>query len=83
MRKLVLLGGGYGNIKVLTGLLQHQLPDDLEIILVDRNPFRSLKTEFYTIAAGTAAETDVRVEFPKDDRVKYVFKEITQRPDCL
>ncbi|HLT56103.1 MAG TPA: FAD-dependent oxidoreductase [Bacillota bacterium] len=78
MRKLVLLGGGYGNIKVLTGLLQHQLPDDLEIILVDRNPFRSLKTEFYTIAAGTAAETDVRVEFPKDDRVKYVFKEITK-----
>ncbi|RLL42741.1 NAD(P)/FAD-dependent oxidoreductase [Oceanobacillus piezotolerans] len=76
MRRLVILGGGYGGIKVLNGLLNHQLPEDLNITLVDRNPFRSLKTEFYTIAAGTSAETDVRVEFPDDKRVEYVFREI-------
>lgn len=78
MKRLVILGGGYGGIKVLNGLLDYQLPEDLEIVLIDRNPFRSLKTEFYTIAAGTSAETDVRVDFPNDNRVQYVFKEIAQ-----
>lgn len=78
MAKLVILGGGYGSIKVLTGLLDTDLPQDLEITLIDRNPFRSLKTEFYAIAAGTVAETEVRVDFPEDNRVQYIFKEITK-----
>lgn len=75
MKKLVILGGGYGGIKVLTGLLD-RIPDDIEVTLIDCNPFRSLKTEFYTIAAGTVADTEVRVDFPKDDRVNYIFKEV-------
>jgi NADH dehydrogenase len=78
MKRLVILGGGYGSIKILSGLLESDLPHDLQITLVDRNPFRSLKTEFYTIAAGTVAETDVRVDFPEDKRVQYLFKEITK-----
>lgn len=76
MAKLVILGGGYGSIKILNGLLDSELPNDLEITLIDRNPFRSLKTEFYAIAAGTVAETEVRVDFPEDSRVQYIFKEI-------
>ena len=78
MKKLVILGGGYGGIKVLTGLLDHQLPEDIHITVVDRNPFRSLKTEFFTIAAGTVAEKDVRVDFPDDKRVQYVYRDITK-----
>src|SRR5699024_2238291 len=78
MAKLVILGGGYGSIKVLSGLLESDLPHDIEITLIDRNPFRSLKTEFYTIAAGTVADSEVRVDFPKDKRVQYVFKEVTK-----
>lgn len=78
MKRLVILGGGYGGIKVLSGLLENYLPDDIEITLIDRNPFRSLKTEFYTIAAGTVADSEVRVEFPEDKRVQYMFKEVTK-----
>ncbi|WP_085993908.1 NAD(P)/FAD-dependent oxidoreductase [Oceanobacillus senegalensis] len=78
MKRLVILGGGYGGIKVLNGILNYQLPEDLQIIVVDRNPFRSLKTEFYAIAASTSAETDVRVAFPDDERVTYLFREITK-----
>lgn len=78
MKRLVILGGGYGGIKVLNGLLAYQLPEDIEIILIDRNPFRSLKTEFYAIAAGTSAETQVRVEFPKDERVTYMYREVSK-----
>src|SRR5699024_5335101 len=73
MKNLVILGGGYGGIKVLTGLLNTSLPDDIQIIVVDKNPYHSYKTEFHTIVAGTAADIDVRTNFPKDDRVKYEY----------
>lgn len=76
MKRLVILGGGYGGIKVLLGLLDQQLPEDLNITVIDRNPYHSLKTEFFTIAAGTVAERDVRLAFPDDKRVHYVYKEI-------
>jgi len=80
MKNLVILGGGYGGIKILAGLLdqQERLTDDIHITLIDSNPFRSLKTEFYAIAAGTVAETDVRVPFPETDRVNYIFGDITK-----
>lgn len=73
MKKLVILGGGYGGMKVLTGLLNTALPDDLQIIVVDKNPYHSYKTEFHTIVAGTAADIDVRANFPKHDQVQYEF----------
>ncbi|MDY0394366.1 NAD(P)/FAD-dependent oxidoreductase [Virgibacillus halophilus] len=76
MRHIVILGGGYGGIKVLIGLLSRNLPDDVQITLVDKNPYQSLKTEFFTIAAGTAAERDVRLDFPEDDRIQYIFHDV-------
>src|SRR5699024_1822881 len=69
---------GYGGMNILTTLLDQVLPDDLEITVVDKNPYHSLKTEFYTIAAGTVADTDVRLNFPIDNRVKYEFGEIEE-----
>lgn len=73
MKKLVILGGGYGGLKVLSTLIEQKLPDDIEITLIDKNPYHSLKTEFYTIAAGTVADKDARIAFPKHDQVNYVF----------
>lgn len=78
MRRLVILGGGYGGLKVLQNVINNRLPDDLEIMLIDKNPYHSLKTEFYTIAAGTCADKDVRLHFPKDDAITYVFSEVTK-----
>src|SRR5690625_5913601 len=78
MKRLVVLGGGYGGLKVILGLLENQLPEDIEIILIDRNPYHSIKTEFYTIAAGTSAEKDIRLAFPDDKRVQYVYGEINK-----
>ncbi|MFC4411372.1 NAD(P)/FAD-dependent oxidoreductase [Chungangia koreensis] len=76
MRKLVLLGGGYGNIRILLRLLPNNLPEDVEITLVDRTPFHSLKTEFYALAAGTVSDADVRVQFPQHERLKVANGEI-------
>ncbi|SIT91951.1 NAD(P)/FAD-dependent oxidoreductase [Edaphobacillus lindanitolerans] len=75
MKKLVLLGGGYGNMRILLRLLPN-LPEDREIILVDRTPFHSLKTEFYALAAGTVPDAEVRVAFPEHERLKMVTGEI-------
>src|SRR5690625_3437138 len=78
MERLVILGSGYGGLKVLSTLLGEVLPSNLDITVIDRNPYHSLKTEFYTIAAGTAADRDIRRNFPKDERINYVFGEIEQ-----
>ncbi|HLR67662.1 NAD(P)/FAD-dependent oxidoreductase [Virgibacillus alimentarius] len=78
MRNLVILGGGYGGFRILYKLLDQDLPDDIEITVIDKNPYHSLKTEFYTIAAGTVADKEVRIDFPKNDRVTYVFGEVNQ-----
>lgn len=78
MKRLVILGGGYGGVKTLLTLLENKVPDDVHITLVDRNPYHSLKTEFYAIAAGTSADRDVRIPFPIDERVSYVYGEIKE-----
>lgn len=82
MRKLVLLGAGYGNMRILLRLLTKELPADIEITLVDRTPFHSLKTEFYALAAGTVSDTEVRVPLPEHSQLKVVGGEIIEvRPD--
>ncbi|MFF5995909.1 NAD(P)/FAD-dependent oxidoreductase [Lysinibacillus sp. KU-BSD001] len=78
MKKLVLLGGGYGNMRVLLRLLPNNLPLDTEITLIDRAPFHSLKTEFYALAAGTSTDKEVRVAFPEHDRLKKVYGEVVR-----
>ena len=78
MRKLVLLGGGYGNMRVLLRLLPNDLPSDVEITLVDRTPFHSMKTEFYALAAGTESDQEIRVPFPEHERLQVVNGEVKE-----
>jgi len=78
MERLVILGGGYGGLNILLTLLEQRMPDDIQITLIDKNPYHSLKTEFYTIAAGTVADKDIRAKFPTEEHVDYVFGEVNQ-----
>lgn len=75
MKNLVLLGGGYGNMRVLLRLLPN-LPSDVHITLIDRTAFHSLKTEFYALAAGTISDTHVRVAFPEHERLTLKTGEV-------
>lgn len=77
MKKLVLLGGGYGGMKILERLLP-ALPEDVQIVLVDRCPYHSLKTEFYALAAGTIPDNEVRVPFPNHPQLETVFGEVVK-----
>lgn len=77
MKKLVILGGGYGGMKILSELLPSQLPEDVSVTLIDRVPYHCLKTEFYALAAGTVSDKEVRVSFPDDPRLQIKYGEIT------
>ncbi|WP_336824244.1 NAD(P)/FAD-dependent oxidoreductase [Sporosarcina sp. USHLN248] len=78
MRKLVLLGAGYGNMRILLRLLNKDLPDDVKITLIDRTPFHSLKTEFYALAAGTAPDSDIRVALPEHEQLEFIEGEVSK-----
>ncbi|MFD0590733.1 NAD(P)/FAD-dependent oxidoreductase [Paenibacillus sp. GCM10027627] len=77
MRKLVILGGGYGGLALANELLEKQLPIDVSIMLVDRMPFQGLKTEYYALAAGTVSDLELRVKFPSDPRLQLAYGEVT------
>ncbi|KIL42624.1 NAD(P)/FAD-dependent oxidoreductase [Jeotgalibacillus soli] len=78
MKQLVLLGGGYGNMRVLLRLLPNQLPDDVTVTLIDRNPYHCLKTEYYALAAGTISDKEVRVTFPEHKNLSIRYGNISK-----
>lgn len=77
MKKMVILGGGYGGLTVATELLEKELPSDTVLVLVDRMPYQGLKTEYYALAAGTVSDQDIRVQFPVDPRLILKYGEVT------
>jgi len=78
MKNLVILGGGYGGMRILAKLLPNNLPEDVSITLIDRIPYHCLKTEYYALAAGTISDQHVRVSYPDDPRLTIKFAEITR-----
>ncbi|MCS7460229.1 NAD(P)/FAD-dependent oxidoreductase [Paenibacillus doosanensis] len=77
MKKMVILGGGYGGLTVATELLEKDLPSDTVLVLIDRMPYQGLKTEYYALAAGTISDQDIRVQFPVDPRLILKYGEVT------
>ncbi|MGM1048731.1 MAG: NAD(P)/FAD-dependent oxidoreductase [Bacillota bacterium] len=77
MKKLVILGGGYGGLALIQELFSSYLPHDLEVVLIDRMPYQGLKTEYYALAAGTVADTELRVKFPLYDKLSIHYGEVT------
>ncbi|MBW7453699.1 NAD(P)/FAD-dependent oxidoreductase [Paenibacillus sepulcri] len=76
MKRFVILGGGYGGLTVAHELLEGELPDDTIIVMIDRMPYQGLKTEYYSLVAGTVADIDLRVDFPSDPRLLVMYGEV-------
>ncbi|BBD90568.1 MULTISPECIES: NAD(P)/FAD-dependent oxidoreductase [Staphylococcus] len=76
MKNLVLLGGGYGNMRIMSRILPNSIPEGYNVTLVDRMPFHGLKPEFYALAAGTKSDKDVRMRFPDNNQINTVYGEI-------
>ncbi len=64
-------------MRVLHRLLPNQLPDDVSITLIDRNPYHCLKTEYYALAAGTISDHHIRVSFPEHPRLDVQYGDIS------
>ncbi|PLR79347.1 FAD-dependent oxidoreductase [Bacillus sp. V3-13] len=77
MKNLVILGGGYGGMRILHRLLPNQLPEDISITLIDRVPYHCLKTEYYALAAGTISDQHIRVAFPEHPRLHVKYGEVS------
>lgn len=72
MKKVVLIGAGYANMTILRELLR--LP--VEITLIDRNPYHSLKTEFYALAAGTISDQAAHMPLPDHKNLNICVGEV-------
>ncbi|MDM5339704.1 NAD(P)/FAD-dependent oxidoreductase [Fictibacillus enclensis] len=79
MKHLVLLGGGYGGMRILKRLLNSpELPTDVQITLIDKQPYHCLKTEYYALAAGTISDHHIRVPFPEHPQLKIKYGIVTE-----
>ncbi|WP_068782839.1 NAD(P)/FAD-dependent oxidoreductase [Paenibacillus phocaensis] len=66
MKKIVVLGGGYGGVVTSKHLAKLFKKDkDVEIQLIDRNPYHTLLTELHEVAANRAPEDSVKIELKK------------------
>jgi NADH dehydrogenase len=77
MKRLLILGGGYGGQMIVRRLLEgNHVPDNVVVTLVDRLPFQGLKTEYYALAAGTVSDLSVRHPYPIDPRLIIKYAEV-------
>lgn len=66
MKKIVVLGGGYGGVVTSKHMAKLFKKDkDVEITLIDRNPYHTLLTELHEVAANRAPEDSVKIELKK------------------
>jgi len=59
MTKVVVIGGGYGGLRAIEGL---QKNEDIEILLLDQNPYHYLQTEAYAYIAGKSDVHDIAID---------------------
>lgn len=66
MKRIVVLGGGYGGVltaKKLAKKLKNN--KDVEIKLIDRNPYHTLLTELHEVSASRAPEDSIKIDLKK------------------
>ncbi len=74
MKQLVVLGGGYGGMRIC----ERFKDEDVAVTLVDRLPYHALKTEYYALAAGTLSDRDVRIAFPEGEHLSYKYGHVVK-----
>lgn len=79
--RILILGGGYGGVQTAKTLYKRfKKRADIEITLIDKNPYHTLMTELHEIAGSRTEPEAVQVSFAKifgSKRVNVVVDEIT------
>jgi len=66
MKKIAILGAGYGGVAAAKALHKiYKKNHDVEITLFDRNPFHTLMTELHEVAGGRTEPESVQVSLEK------------------
>ncbi|HKK49704.1 MAG TPA: NAD(P)/FAD-dependent oxidoreductase, partial [Alkalispirochaeta sp.] len=80
-KRIVILGGGYGGVHAAKKLYKkYKRREDIEITLIDKNPYHTLMTELHEIAGSRTEPEAVQVSFHKifgGKRVNVVVDEVT------
>ena len=64
--KILVMGGGYGGVKATQELYKrYKKRDDVEITLIDKNPYHTLMTELHEVAGHRTEPESVQVSFAK------------------
>lgn len=78
--QIVVLGGGYGGVEAAKKLeKRYRRRDDIEITLIDRNPYHTLMTELHEIAGSRTEPEAVQISFAKifgGRKIRVVVDEI-------
>lgn len=79
MKKVIVIGGGYGGLRAVENLVTN---DQLEITLIDKNPYHYLQTEAYGYIAGRFDLHSVAIDINNwchgfKNRVNFIQKEVT------
>lgn len=65
-KKIVILGAGYAGVHAAKKLAKkYKKNADVEITLIDKNPFHTLMTELHEVAGGRVPEESVKIELSK------------------
>lgn len=67
--RVVVLGAGYAGIRAALTLHKKKKKDDIEIVLIDKNPYHTLLTEIHEVAGNRISEDGVIV--PLKDIFQY------------
>ena len=79
MKKVVVIGGGYGGLRAIEMLSKY---DDISITLIDKNPYHYLQTEAYGYIAGRFDVHEVAIDLKNwcegfTEKVKFIHNEAT------
>ena len=80
-KKILIIGAGYSGVEAALALHKKSRKDDVEIVLVDKNPYHTLLTELHEVAGNRISEDGVIVPLQdifKYTKVKTVIDEIDE-----
>nr|MBK5234734.1 FAD-dependent oxidoreductase [Clostridium sp.] len=81
VKKIAILGGGYGGVLTAKKLAKKfKKNENVEITLIDQNPYHTLLTELHEVAADRVSEDSIRIDYKKifaKRKVNVVLDSIT------
>ncbi|QVK17856.1 NAD(P)/FAD-dependent oxidoreductase [Mycoplasmatota bacterium] len=63
MKRIVVLGGGYGGILTAKYMEKKLRKLDVKITIIDKNPYHTMLTELHEVAAGRVHEDSIKIYF--------------------